>query len=335
MTARELYKSVLVELNKVKAPAIMLDDFNYVANKSFYQYLNKRYTIYNTSQQTTDDLRVLRASVKVDKFETNDSLTGAYSGIYKFYLPTDYYHILNCIIEFVPVGSDRCKNSKGSLFKNAKKLTSDMWGTVLSNYYNRPSFKNPYYIIHNGFNQNDVTPYNPFVDNGKLGVGNDYAGNFNPINIDPYDKESVETGIQQMTIENFARQMDGVRVDENGVVIPTTIDTVNRMSAVRYGNAQSIPIEIRVGDDDSSILKSVYIDYLKVPQNINLTSEQLDVLEDTSQIIEFPDYVCYEIINELTHVLMENASDPRIQTHIPVNTSIVTAAQTVQNQVNS
>ena len=36
MTARELYKSVLVELNKVKAPAIMLDDFNYIANKSFY-----------------------------------------------------------------------------------------------------------------------------------------------------------------------------------------------------------------------------------------------------------------------------------------------------------
>ena len=32
---------------------------------------------------------------------------------------------------------------------------------------------------------------------------------------------------------------------------------------------------------------------------IELTEEQLDTIEDTSQIIEFPDYVCYEIINEL------------------------------------
>jgi len=30
---------------------------------------------------------------------------------------------------------------------------------------------------------------------------------------------------------------------------------------------------------------------------------------DTSQIMEFPDYVCQEIINELVHILMENSTD--------------------------
>jgi len=35
----------------------------------------------------------------------------------------------------------------------------------------------------------------------------------------------------------------------------------------------------------------------------------MDLTEDTSQIMEFPDYICQEIINELTNVIMENASD--------------------------
>jgi len=41
--------------------------------------------------------------------------------------------------------------------------------------------------------------------------------------------------------------------------------------------------------------------------------------EDTSQSLEFPDYVCQEIINELVKNIMENISDPRIQTHPLVN----------------
>ena len=40
-----------------------------------------------------------------------------------------------------------------------------------------------------------------------------------------------------------------------------------------------------------------------------LTQEQLDYTEDNSQILEFPDYVCQEIINELVHLVMENNSD--------------------------
>ena len=45
------------------------------------------------------------------------------------------------------------------------------------------------------------------------------------------------------------------------------------------------------------------------------TQEQIDLTEDTSQMMEFPDYVCQEIINELVHIVMENSSDPRMQTH--------------------
>lgn len=34
MTVREVYNYVLVELNKVQAPSILLDDFVYLLNKS-------------------------------------------------------------------------------------------------------------------------------------------------------------------------------------------------------------------------------------------------------------------------------------------------------------
>ena len=35
--------------------------------------------------------------------------------------------------------------------------------------------------------------------------------------------------------------------------------------------------------------------------------------------MEFPDYVCIEIINGLVKLVMENASDPRLQTNLAIN----------------
>jgi hypothetical protein len=36
MTARKLYEAVLIELNKENAPNILLEQFNYFANKATY-----------------------------------------------------------------------------------------------------------------------------------------------------------------------------------------------------------------------------------------------------------------------------------------------------------
>jgi hypothetical protein len=75
-------------------------------------------------------------------------------------------------------------------------------------------------------------------------------------------------------------------------------------------------MEIRYGTDDSVFkLSKVYIDYIKAPQHIRLTQEQLDLTEDTSQMLEFPDYVCQEIVNELVHLIMENTVNQRLSTH--------------------
>lgn len=180
-------------------------------------------------------------------------------------------------------------------------MTADL-NAIINNYYFKPSFKRPYYYIHN---------VNTSVDN--------------PTN--PYS-ESIISGT------------DIKEIDDSGQVIserPRSIkignkstSLVKRQGEVRYGNVSPIRMEIRYGNDDSKFeLVSVYVEYLKVPQQMVLTKEQVDLVEDTSQIMEFPDYVCLEIINELAHIIMENSSDPRLSTHIPISVSIADSAQAV------
>jgi hypothetical protein len=98
---------------------------------------------------------------------------------------------------------------------------------------------------------------------------------------------------------------------------------VEKPIASRIGNASTVRCEIRYGKDDTLFqLAEVQVDYVKVPQHIRLTQEQIDLTEDTSQIMEFPDYVNQEIINELVHLVMERVSDPRLSTNLQMTQSI-------------
>lgn len=104
---------------------------------------------------------------------------------------------------------------------------------------------------------------------------------------------------------NFPRT---ISLEEGG-----TISTVEKATAYRYGNPSNVRMEIRYGRDDSIFkLVEVKVDYIKTPQHICITQDQYDFDDDTSQIMEFPDCVCQEIINELVLVLMERARDDRM-----------------------
>ena len=99
MSARELYEGVLIELNKENTSNIMLEDFNYFANKAINNYTNKRYNIYDVNQQTSDDLRVLKATAMLKPIKVNDysGLSLANGANYEIVMPSDYLHLLNCI----------------------------------------------------------------------------------------------------------------------------------------------------------------------------------------------------------------------------------------------
>ena len=110
----------------------------------------------------------------------------------------------------------------------------------------------------------------------------------------------------------------------------STVDSIKPTQG-RNANVTKVLLEIRFGKDSALFTpERAYVDYLKGPQFIRLTQAQIDKTEDTSQVLEFPDYVCFEIVNIFTKLLMENSSDPRLQTNIPINQTIPSGAQIQQ-----
>ena len=317
MTSRQLYEAVLIELNKENAPNILLEDFNYFANKAISQYINKRYNIYDINQQTTDDLRVLKATaiLNVNKVNDYDDLSLASNATYETILPSDYLHLLNCICIYDVQKTYKCYNVGDTWRAAATRLTADAYSQVLDNFWNRPSYKRPYYYIHN-VNTSTINPTNPYTSSGS---GTDFSNKMT------HDPDFGNDGNGNKIIEGQGTPKTiKIKLGNN----EENVSAVERGSEIRYGNVSQVRLEIRYGTDNSVFkLKKVYIDYIKAPQNIRLTQEQLDHTEDTSQMMEFPDYVCQEIVNELVHIVMENISDPKLQTHPVVSQSIANPAQ--------
>lgn len=365
MTARQCFEGLLTELNKVNAPSMLLQDFNYFFNKAINQYINKRYNLYDVNQQTTDDLRVLKAAAILEpkKITLPTNIEGLnnfgpgvarlFGATYEVNLPLDYLHILNCICIYELEERFKCYNEGDQVQFPATKLTADAWSNVVTNFYQRPLPERPYYYIHN-INQNTELPTNPISSNelDKDTIGTDTKSDYPTVQayvikykpVDDKGKVGEEENIEKnpIPIEDFNEQYPKYIITETKIKnfdesnLPRTISLqgitnqslVEKEAGVRYGNPTNVRMEIRYGCDDTVFkLKAVFVDYIKSPQTIRLTQEQIDLTKDTSQMMEFPDNVCQEIINELVHIVMENIADPRLQTHIPVSQSIATPAQ--------
>lgn len=378
---------------------------------------------------------------------------------YEVIMPSDYLHILNCICIYKVKKTYKCYN-RGDYWRSpATRLTADMYSQVLDNFWNKPTYKRPYYYIHNvnkypyistnpvrdyeynthitvgnkvkkffdtytqviGFEKdnnkitvlksttgnsgNEAKRYEiksndicvetapniqAITDNNtinwqivktsldqsnskqcgqtlsndddvvvkaiqKLGVSSGYKNDFIQTNEDSVESDettfSLKIGTDVNDIDknlpNYHPNIDET-TDETtygtdahgkdivqGSGMPTSILTnsgeisnVERGQGIRYGNVSQVRLEIRYGTDNQVFeLEKVYVDYIKAPQNIRLTQQEIDLTEDTSQMLEYPDYVCQEIINELIHLIMENISDQRLQTHPVVTQSIANPAQ--------
>ena len=299
MTARELYEYALIELNKLEAPSLLLEDYNYFINKAVQQYINLVYAKLEIDQQSTDDIRVLKAStvLKPVKLSENSAYSHLANGMFKssYYvdLPEDYMHLLNCIVEYkVGVSNFKCYNKGDMVYFAARKLTPDMYTQVLNNAYMRPMYKRPYYYLTNINTANTIVT-NPSMDTAILDA----------------NKENNET--------------------------PSALVDSNNVPGDRLANPSIVRLELRYGTDDGVFVpNNIYVDYLKSPMYIRLTQEQINSTLDYSQVLEFPDYVCFEIANIFVRLLMENASDPRLQTNIPINNTIAAPAtiQAAQQQ---
>ena len=334
-TVRGIFNGALVELSKVNAPSLLLEDFNYLINKAIQQVANKAYNIYDLNQQQTDTLRVLKATslLKAEHVYNTNATYAALKdlgagkaklvdGTYEVILPDDYMHLLNCICVYKVKNNVECYNNGDHAEYAAKRLTADQWSTVVNDFYNRPTPQNPYYYIHNvnTNHTNELTPTNPYnPDNTPLGskYGTDLAQPY-PSEVENPNQGTLKGDSNLPRVVKLSDVFKGKT--ESSIVVKDT--------AQRYGNASKVRMEIRTGRDSSVYeLEYVAIDYLKVPQHIRLTQEQVDLTMDTSQVMEFPDYVCNEIINELVHLVMAITADPSLQVHPTVTQSIASPVQ--------
>ena len=299
MTARELYEYALIELNKLEAPSLLLEDYNYFINKAVQQYINLVYAKLEIDQQSTDDIRVLKTSTILKPIRLSEDPTyshlsnGLFKSSYYVDLPADYMHLLNCIVEYkVGVSDFKCYNKGDMVYFAARRLTPDMYTQVLNNAYMRPMYKRPYYYLNNINTANTIVT-NPSMDTAILDA----------------NKKNNET--------------------------PSTLVDSNNKQGDRLSNPSIVRLELRYGNDDGVFIpNNIYVDYLKSPMYIRLTQEQINSTLDYSQVLEFTDYVCFEIANIFVRLLMENASDPRLQTNMPINNTIAAPAaiQAAQQQ---
>lgn len=359
----EVFKNTLIELSKINAPALKLYEFNYYFNKAVDQYVNQVYNIYDVNQQTTDDLRVLQGSVTLTPEKVKNSslglitddekttlasqmtkdedgnandvnyLTAAHNQLssidgaaYECWLPMDYLHVLNCVCIFEVTKPYDCYDAGTFIAKPATRLTADSWPLIMDDIYNRPSPEKPYFQI---YNQNrtltDVLPTDPVTpityENEAAGQGkaqtsgSDIDGEYG---VTKYDSDVLAKGNTKGG--NFKRTFTFKNGYKMSLVEPT--------AASRIGNPSNVRMEIRYGRDDTLFkLRQVRVDYIKVPQHIRLTQEQLDLTQDVSQMLEWPDYVCQEITNSLVKLIMERTADPRLANNIQINQSIARPQQ--------
>lgn len=371
MTARQVFEATLIELSKIQAPSLKLYEFNYLFNKAINQYINKVYNVYDINQQTTDDLRVLKATTFLTPHKVElagkkssaakdsaiqntsavtgnqDSPEGGYTGqassylskahrsiqslhgaTYEVYMPIDYLHMLNCVCIYYVAKQKDCWDAGSYIEIPATRLTADSWSQIITDIYNRPSPMRPYYYIHN-LNQQQVLPTDPRTSvetgTGLEEVGIDMNGIYQVTHADGGEWKDNDinsetaggTDIEKQN-SNFQRTF---KLNVSGK--DTQVSLVEKPIALRAGNTSNVRCEIRYGKDDSLFqLVEVQIDYVKCPQFIRLTQEQIDLTEDTSQIMEFPDYVNQEIINELVHLVMERVNDPRLGNNTQMTQSI-------------
>lgn len=395
MTAKQIYEATAIELSKIQAPTLKLYEFNYFFNQAIRQYVNKIYNIYDLNQQTTDDLRVLKATATLLPYEFkstgNTAIDYLHRGTYFVDMPDDYLHLLNCICLFNVNKIKDCWNEDDVMVVGATKLTADSWSSIVDDVYNRPSKKHPYYYIHN---QNDIyldSNYELTAINSELPTNIDSATATVPSGnatdkLHDYDysvwhavldaaKQAALTatapnavilaaqGVADITqdmataITNVSNSLAATATANDAytalLAIPAIAsgtynfertftfngvanaeDAVEKSAGIRHANSSKVRIEIRCGRDKSNVfsLSAVQIDYVKAPQYIRLTQEQLDSDEDISQIMEFPDYVNQEIINELVNLIMRKTNDPSLNTHLQITQSIARPTGQQQQQ---
>lgn len=143
-----------------------------------------------------------------------------------------------------------------------------MYSQVLDNFWNKPTYKKPYYYIHN-VNTIDNTIVEELSSAKTSGNTSKYTKTTLPTDTITKGKVNSLDDSENWQVTNN-NDGNGFAIAQDSTA-PKTIkigaadaSAVERAAGVRYGN--EVRCEIRYGTDDSVFkLKSVYVDYIKAP----------------------------------------------------------------------
>ena len=298
-----------------KVPYGNLPFRNYKGDNTTHDTMNTDKINPTTSSYGSEDtVNYSNASSYLSK--THSSIQSLNGATYEVFMPIDYLHMLNCVCIYYVAKQKDCYDAGSYIQIPATRLTADSWSQIVTDIYNRPTPMHPYYYIHNQ-NTNITLPTAP-VTGAEGGVSDDNPSGYSGTDLaGKYEVTDTDDGVATSTNggSNFQRTFQLNNEQK--------ISLVERPTATRIANPTNVRCEIRYGRDDSLFqLVEVQIDYVKSPQFIRLTQEQIDLTEDTSQIMEFPDYVNQEIINELVHLVMVHSNDPRLANDMQITNTI-------------
>jgi len=149
----DLYEACLKELNQDNAPSFEIDDFVHLFNRAIEDYSNHRYKLFELTQQSLDDLSVLKRESSLELTDkpslvTSSNLTEAYAELSDL---VNYKHATAVIAKMEYVANKGCNVPGDWYFVTCKRLDSDKEAMTLESYYHRPTPDRPYYKIVNQF----------------------------------------------------------------------------------------------------------------------------------------------------------------------------------------
>ena len=407
MTERGIYEAAQLLLNKHKAPALYVEDFNTISNIAIQDWTNMRYAQYAISQQLEDDLQNLLRVVRVDSehpypmnivdkygkriFSGMEALfinTG--TGMYKYehqedpsvpiYKTLKYFGYFG-LSEYNMV-FDLATNVGGydSLYFQTEE-NSETGSTPGSSWMDNVEFneavRDKELIVGlkgNGVKINSYKHMNVFTDENipfSFRFSGKYKGRVNITLTDEpiFFKYNPNTGMYDMLEDEGIIRIDDKHLDvlappDYQHLVELAVDyrfknredcvdwkfktvSARRLTAERdtevKSNAYLSPksnrpyykvennftsnkpmFALELGSDMKPNLveyTGVQMKYLKVPKKIYLTDDDIELEEDRTINMEFPDYICYELVNRIVTLVLEKTGEPRIQSQPVVSDS--------------
>ena len=325
MTVRELYRNTLVELNKEEASALYVEDFLYYANKAVNWYVNARYGVYDTSQQLSDDLRALRKGPELLLF--GDALVAKENEAYAAAMAEEEARqqatidaikeidkeyadcmvacsrafegcVIGCSTIYQPeVCVEACSPAKVEGEKNCEEK-------LILKYPSLPPKERVITKVTGNLN------YLAFDYRHLLNCIITVKVAAPVFECDQKKDSSMEYAAKRLTSDRKAAILN------NSFLEPRFFRPYYDISG---GN---LVINVGEKDDKKFEVTSVTMEYLKNPEQLFLDADMLTEPFDRSEAMEFPEYVCIEILNVLVMYVLEQGTDPRLSTSPSINRSI-------------